>query len=291
MGVFKAIGNGIGTAFRRPRVLLTLWAVNVMCALLIVAPFSVLIKSDLGHSLLGRGLELLDILWLGEFAYRYQSAAPALAASFLVPFFLYLGLYVFLNGGIIGSLLDRDGRPGLGAFFGDCGRYFWRFGRIFLASLILYGLAFGVILGFLSRLLKPILDQARTPWTPFWLAWLRAGLSILLLSLVHMILDYTRILVVAENERSVRRALRKALAFLGRRFFRSWSLYLLIGAGLVTGAALYFALVRLIPGSGLAGLGLGLLWGQAFIVFRLWTKILFFAAQAEYYQSEHDRWP
>ncbi len=80
----------------------------------------------------------------------------------------------------------------------------------------------------------------------------------------------------------------KALAFLGRRFFRAWLLYLLVGAGLVAGTALYFAAGGIIPGSGLAWLGIGLVWGQAFVVFRLWTKMVFFSAQAEYALGERE---
>jgi hypothetical protein len=284
MAVFKAIGNGIGTAARRPRVLATLWVINIVYALLIVAPGYALIKSDLGHSLFGRGLQLLDFLWLGEFVYKYQSMAPALAAWLLVPLLLYLVLYVFLNGGIIGRLLDQESRPALPAFFADCGRYFWRFAKLFLMSLVFYALAFGVILGLLSRLLKPVLDQARTEWPPFWLAWLRTVVALLLLSLVHMIFDYARILVVTEDGRRVIPALRKALGFLGRRFFRSWSLYLLIGFGFLAGTALYCIVQELIPASGLFWLGLGILWGQAYILFRLWTKMVYFGAQAEYYR-------
>jgi NADH:ubiquinone oxidoreductase subunit 6 (subunit J) len=209
---------------------------------------------------------------------------PALAAGFLVPIVLYLGLYVFLNGGIIGRLIDREGRPTFQAFFADCGRYFGRFVRLFLLSLVFYVLAFGLILAFLSSLLKPVLDQARTEWTPFWVTWLRTLVALLLLSLVHMIFDYARIAVVAENDRRVLRALQRALKFIGRRFFRSWLLYLVIGAGFLVGAALFLVVQGRLPDSGLVWLGLGLIWGQAFMVFRLWTKMVFFAAQAEYYR-------
>jgi hypothetical protein len=58
----------------------------------------------------------------------------------------------------------------------------------------------------------------------------------------------------------------------------------LIGAGVLAGAALFLVVQGRVPGTGLVWLGLGILWGQAFIVFRLWTKMVFFAAQAEYYR-------
>jgi hypothetical protein len=287
MAIYRAIGNGMGTAARRPRLLLDLWVINIVYALFIVAPVFALFKADLGHSLFGRNVQFLDFIWLGELFHKYQNMAAAAAAGVLVPVLLYVALYVFLNGGIIGRLLDREGRTTAHSFFGDCGRYFWRFVRLFLVSLLFYLLAFGAILGALSALLKPLIENARTEWTVFWTSNLQTIIALLLLSLVHMIFDYARIVVVAEDDRRVLHALKAAFGFIRKRFFRAWFLYLLIGAGFLAGTALYFFVGELIPGAGLLWLGLGMLWGQVFIVFRLWTKMTFFAAQAEYYRISH----
>jgi hypothetical protein len=287
MAVLKSIGNGIRTAARKPRLLLDLWVINFVFALLVAGPFYALFKADLGHSLLGRNLQSLDFIWLGDLVYRYQDMAPAALAWVMIPVLLYMLFYVFLNGGIIGRLLDGEGRTTPQSFFADCGRYFWRFVRLFLVSLLFYALAFGVILGALSALLKPVMENARTEWTGFWISCLRTIFALLLLSLVHMILDYARILVVAEDDRHVLHALKTALRFIGRRFFRAWFLYLLIAAGFLAGTALYFLACGVIPDTGLIWTGLGIVWAQAFIAFRLLTKMVFFSSQAEYYRSSH----
>jgi len=287
MAVFKALGNGVGTATRRPRLLIDLWVINMVYALLIAAPLYALFKADLGHSLLGRNLQPLDFIWLGDFIYKYQDMAPAALGLILVPLLLYPVLYVFLNGGIIGRLLDREGRTTPQAFFADCGRYFWRFARLFLISLLFYALTFGVILGALSALFRPVLENARTEWTLFWISDFRTVVALLLLSLVHMVFDYARIIVVAGDEKRALQALKGAFAFIGKRFFRAWSLYLLIGIGFLAGTAVFFLVRGHLPDSGLFWLGLGLLWEQAFIVFRLWTKMTYFAAQAEFYRMSH----
>jgi hypothetical protein len=287
MAVFEAIGNGVGRTARRPRLLIDLWVINIVYSLFIAAPLYALFKADLGHSLLGRNLQPLDFIWLGDFIYKYQDMAPAALAMILISLLLYTVLYVFLNGGIIGRLLDPEARMTPQSFFADCGRYFWRFTGLFLASLLFYVLAFGVILGAVSALFKPVLENARAEWTVFWISELRTVLALLLLSLVHMVFDYARILVVSGDERRVLQALRTAFVFLGKRFFRAWSLYLLIGAGFLAGAAVYFLVGEHLPDSGLFWLGFAILWGQALIVFRLWTKMVFFAAQAEFYRISH----
>lgn len=285
MGVFKAAGCGTATASRRPRLLLILWVVNVVFALLIAGPFFALFSSDLGHSLLGRNLQTLDFVWIGDLLYRYQDIAPAALAAVAIPVVLYALVYVFLNGGIIGRLLDGEGRTTPQTFFSDCGRYFWTFVRLFLASLLFYALAFGVVLEAAAALLKPVSETALTEWQDFWISGLHSVAALLFLSLVHMIFDYARIRVVAEDDRRVLHALMAALRFVGRRFFRAWFLYLLVAAGFIAGTAIYAMAGQAIPPEGLAWTGLAILWGQAFIAFRLWTKMVFFSAQAEYLRT------
>ncbi len=285
MAVLKAAGSGMTTASRRPRLLLILWVINVLFALLIAGPFFALFSSDLGHSLLGRNLQTLDFIWLGDLLFRYQDVAPAALAAVAIPVVLYAIVYVFLNGGIIGRLLDGEGRTTPQTFFSDCGRYFWRFVRLFLASLIFYALAFGVVLEALSALLKPVSEKALTEWPDFWISGLHSVAALLFLSLVHMVFDYARILIVAEDDRRVLHALVTALRFVGKRFFRAWFLYLLIAAASVAGTAVYALAGQAIPPEGLAWTGFGILWGQMFIAFRLWTKMVFFSAQAEYLRT------
>jgi len=268
--------------------LVDLWLINLVFALLVVGPFFALFKADLGHSLLGRDLRPLNPAWLGDVIYRYQDMAPAALALAAAAVLLYLVLYVFLNGGIIGRLLDKEEGEGTAAprlFLADCGRYFWRFARLFLLSLVFYAVALGAVPGALSAILKPVTENARTAWTIFWISNLRTVVALLLVSLVHLIFDYARIVVVVREERRVLHALGAAFAFIGKRFFRAWSLSLLITAGFLAGTGLYLFTRQFMPDTGLFWLGLALVWEQAFILFRLWTKMIYFSAQADYYGS------
>ncbi|MCX6567910.1 MAG: hypothetical protein NT147_02515, partial [Candidatus Aminicenantes bacterium] len=175
--------------------------------------------------------------------------------------------------------------PTLQAFFGDCGRYFWRFVRLFLASLVFLILTFGVILRLLSALLNLWIENAWTEWTSVILGNLHFLVALLLLSVVHMVFDYARIAVVADEETKVLRALGHALNFLKKRFFRSWALYLLIIAGFIAGTVFFYAVFGLLSGPTALFVLLGFVWMQLNLLFRIWVKTLFFAAQAEFYRS------
>jgi hypothetical protein len=285
MGIFKAIGKGIGTTFRKPRLIAILWVVNIVYAAVVAFPLFILAQTELGHSYLGSNVRPFDLMWLGEAGLKYQGSMPAVIGGLVVAGLLFLVLYVFLNGGIIGRLLDREGRATIPAFFGDCGRYFWRFVRLFLASLVFLILTFGVILRLLSALLNLWIENAWTQWPSVILGNLHFLAALLLLSVVHMVFDYARIAVVADEETKVLRALRQALNFLKKRFFRSWALYLLIVAGFVAGTVFFYAVFGLLSGPTVLFVLLGFVWMQLNVLFRIWVKALFFAAQAEFYRS------
>ena len=287
MPVFASVGRGAATAFRKPRILLVLYLANLGFALLVAWPFYALAKADLGHSLLGRNLQSLDFVWLGDLVYRYRSPAPALAPWLLGPLLAYAVLSVFLSGGTIGRLLDPEGKTTARPFFSDCGRYFGRFFRLFLLAVPFYFLALGALPAALFALFEPLDEKARTAWTPFGLTLGRTVLALLALSVVHMVFDYARIHAVTEDEPAALRSLRAALRFLGRRFFRSWGLYLAIASGFLAGTAAAATLAGLRPGEALFFAGAAVLGMQLYIVFRLWTRMVFFAAQADFYRSAH----
>ncbi len=285
MGILKALANGIGTSVRKPRIVAVLYVVNIAFAAAVAAPLLAVVQAELGHSFLGSNVRPLDLNWLGEAALGYAKAAPALAAGLLLALVLFAALQIFLNGGVVGRLLDKEGRATLEAFFGDCGRYLGRYVRLFLVSAVFLVLAFGVVLRLVAAAFEPLKEGAATEWLPLILSNVHLLLTLLLLSAARMVVDYARIAVVADDERRVLKALRHALTFLRKRFFRAWALYLLVVALTAAGTAAFYVLLGPLgrPTAGAVVAAIVLM--QAYIVFRLWVRTLFVAAQAEYYRS------
>jgi hypothetical protein len=285
MSALKAIVLGMGTTFRKSRLLVILYVINVVFAAALAVPFLAIIQNELGHSFLGSNVRPADLTWLGEAALKYGDAVPAIVGGLVFAAFLYLALNVFLNGGIVGRLLDREGRTTLAEFAGDCGRYFWRFTRLFLVSLVFLFLTFGIVLRLVSALFDPLKEGAVSEWLPLILSNLHLLLALLLLSIAHMIVDYARIAVVADEEKKVLKALRHALIFLKKRFFRAWAIYLLIALLSLAGTVLFYILLGPLGGPVVSSVILGFVWMQLYIFFRVWIRTLFVAAQAEYYRA------
>jgi hypothetical protein len=285
MSAFKAIAKGLGTTFRKPRIVLVLYVFNLAFAVLAAVPFVLLIQRELGHSLLGSSVRPVDVMWIGEAVLKYGESLPVLLCVLAVAAVLYLALQTFLNGGVVGRLIDREGRTSLEPFFADAGRYFWRFVRIFLISVVFLILAFGVVLELVSALIKPASEGAATEWLPLILSNVHFLLGLLLLSIVRMVVDYTRIAVVADGEAKVFRALRHALKFLRKRFFRAWAIYLALVGLTLAGTVVFYAALGRFSDPVVPGIVAGLVLMQVYVLFRAWIRTLFIAAQAEYYKA------
>jgi hypothetical protein len=285
MGVFKAVFSGMGTTLRRPRLLAILYAVNLLFAGVVALPFLFIIQGELGHSFYGLNVQPVDLNWIGEAVLKYQAALPGLAAGLVAAGIVYLVLHIFLNGGIVGRLLDKEGPASLAEFVADCGRYFGRYVRLFLVSLVFLVLTLGVFMSLVSALFKPLSEAAITEWAPLILSNLHFLIALLLLSIVHMTVDYARIAVAADGERKALKALRHALTFLKTRFFRAWALYLLIVVLTVAGTVVFFIVFGRLGAPSVAQVAAGLACMQIYIVFRIWVRTLFVAAQAEFYKA------
>ncbi len=284
MKIIKAFGRGFGRTNLKWRMAIYLWLVNLIFSMLFVSPLYFLLQKEFSRSLfeerLARGI---DFVWLGDLIYKFRDFYPAFWGWLLIPGLVFLLLSVFIDGGIIGAIVAGERKISLGSFFGDCGRYFFRFLQVFLISLIGYVLLFGVILRLVGLAFDRWAENASSEWTLIYSANLKFLFSILLFSIVRMFFDYVKIRLAAEDSKKTIKATIGTAAFLGRQFFGAWLLYLLVGVLFLAVSAAFLGIYRLLPSTGILFL-LVFLWQQAYIFLRQWIKIMFFATEYRFYE-------
>jgi hypothetical protein len=284
MGILKIFGKGLRTAARNSKLTAYLWVINFVFASMVIAPLFLLIRKDFGHSLLGGTLCNLDFMWLGELIYKYQNIPQAIAGWFLIPALLFGFLYIFLNGGIIGRVAAEGEKVTLQNFFGDCGRYFWRFLRVFFLTVIGYALVFGILFRLIGAAFKPWIEGASNEVPTIIASNLRTLVFLLIFTLVQMYFDYIKVSLVIRDSKKVASTALATLGFVGRRFFKVWVLYLLVGILFIALTIIYFLAGKVLPKDGLAAFLIAFVWGQAYIWLRIWIKVLFFSTESHFYK-------
>ena len=289
MGNFNILGKAMILSFRKHRLAVRLWTLNILFSLFAVTPFFFLMMKHMSHSFSAEHtLQKLDIFWLADFIYRYMNVAPAVLGSAVLAAVLYLLLSVFLNGGIIGCLNRQESKTTLAEFFHDSGLYFWRFFRLFLLSIPVYLIFMGIFYPLLKAFLEIFRRRAPTEWPAMIVSNLRFIILVLLLTVVAMFFDYVKIGLVTGVRKKVLKETWLTLKFMRRRFFKAWGLYLLAGLVFVALTFFYLEIARLLPKNRPLLVLLVFLWQQFYVLCRQWSKVLFFASELEFVRQHQE---
>lgn len=265
--------------------LLYLWLANFLFSLIILTPFYFLISNDFSRSMMqDQMVKGFELLWLGDLVYKYQNIFPAIFGWMLVPGIFFLLLYIFLNGGIIGRICAlQEEKINLGNFFADCGKYFLRFLRVFLISILAYIIVFGIGARVISALFSLWTKGASSEWPLLVSSNLKLLVFILLFSIARMFFDYVKISLVVEKSRKTVKATISTLPFIGRNFFKAWLLYLGVGLIAVLFGLFFLGIAKLMPRASLILVFIFFLIEQLYILSRMWTKILFFSTEYHFF--------
>ena len=197
----------------------------------------------------------------------------------------YLAVWAFLVGGAPGSSGPAAARNERRVLLG-VRHLFFRFCRLAVFAGLAYWALFGVLQEWLLddrySAATRNLTVERTAFVVRLALYVLFGAMVLL---VNLVFDYAKIRAVVEDRRSMIGALLAAVRFARRRPAATVGLYLLNGALflLILGA---YAIVA--PGAGTDGasMWMALLVGQAYVIARLFAKLVFYASQTAYFQGQ-----
>ena len=303
-----ALRDGIMRVNRAPAVP----AVVVLITLLTALPFSAFMRNaleaHLGNSMIAeRAATGLHVQWWNEFTAHAgplgQTFQPRIIgfaavldnlsavangerrpASIMWLGGFYLVLWLFLSGGI----LDRyaRARPTQShEFFSACGVYFVRFLRLVPFIVLAYYVLFAIVHRFLfDEMFAALTRDTTVERTAFFIRVALYAVFGALLLLVNVIFDYAKVRAVVEDRRSMVGAIAAGARFVRRNAAAVAALYVLTGGLFITLLALY-ALAA--PGAASTGAGvwIGIIVTQLFLVGRLWIRLVFFASETALFQG------
>jgi hypothetical protein len=239
-------------------------------------------EGALNHSMasqrLVNGFDLASILTLQQLPESPLQIEGPTIVHFSVVFLVFM---LFVTGGILAAYV-LDEKPTTTVFFEACGRHFWRFFRllIYLAIVLLpiAGLAAAT-----NAMYTHIDEQSISPYPADHFVQAAAVVILLLLIIVRLWFDMAQIIAVAEDERKMHRALRRAFGLLRRNFFSLFWLYLRVSivAWLLFAFGLHVWMQHLKPQSTVAAFLVSQLMILTWIGTRLWQR----ASEAIWYRN------
>ena len=193
---------------------------------------------------------------------------------------------IFLAGGVLHTLrTDVEPRPFAAALFLGGGRFYGRFFRLGIFSLLLW-LPAGVLFVIFDGVLSAVQSDPNREQLGFILTLARYAFALALFQLIRMISDYARIRIAVRDSRDTLAELGRAVLFVGGRFGRTLGLYVLLAlaglALLVAFGILDSSLAKTTPAAIFAGFVLT----QIFVAARGGLRIASLSAQRGFFLQE-----
>jgi hypothetical protein len=235
------------------------------------------VAATFGPSVIGFGVTLDNLSALVDGDPRPAAIVAVAAGSVL--------LWTFLSGGII-DRYARNRSTGSHGFFQACGGFCWPLLRLSVLSAVVYWV---LVMSLRPWLLESLYDRlTRNVDAERTAIAVRAtfyGVFVLSLAAFNLLFDYARVRLIVEDRLSAIGALRAGLAFI-RRHWRGAFIIYSCNSGAFGLVLLAYSVVA--PGAGTTGMSMwsGLAIGQCYIMARIWTKLLFWASEVEWFQSQ-----
>jgi hypothetical protein len=281
--VIDCLKSGFYKAWRQKRMIFLFYVFNLFFAYLLFAPVFFRLKAFIGDSMMSEVLAgKMDMGFFFEFLH-YKG--DGLFAHVLIPIVVYLFISLFLSGGALTVFASHNNRTLQHAFWGGGARYFARFVRLFFWSLIILIAFLFVPWGLFTLIQKAVWGGDPSQVVTVWGFLIKLFVTIILLLVYAMIVDYARIRTVLNDEKKMRIMVYQSLAFVFTNFAKTFSLSIL----LFLIGLLWLILYNLISGFLAApdALVITLLVSaqQIYMLVRMYLKLGRYAAEMDLYDS------
>lgn len=157
---------------------------------------------------------------------------------------LFLAVNAILSAGAVGTLAGTDSQRGTLAFWANTGKYRSRFMRLVALASVAYWAAFAfwnvLAAGWVARWFH----EAVASKMQFWMGLFRIGALLCTVAIISVIVDYAKVALIVEDQRSAAVALWRSTCFVVRHFLSTMIICLLIGLMSLAAIAGYVVFAR-----------------------------------------------
>ncbi len=197
---------------------------------------------------------------------------------------VYAVINSFIGGGFIG-MYAREHRSSFADFLTDGAKYFGRFFRLSLMSVIFYALFFSLVMTWVNGSIQSWTQNEPSEMTPYNYYMVRNVVFAAVMAIFMMCLDYAKIRIVVDDRISSILAFFAGFRFGFKNFFRTFGLYLTLCVIAFLLVVVYAWLEHLFPQTSYWEIIFVVLVQQVYMMAWFWLKANFYASQTSFYQE------
>lgn len=276
--------QGTRSVFHNMKIVILMWVINAASALVLTVPIYNLLVIDLSHSAISDKLmENFDYMWFLQFRHLYQIQLDQIPLSIYSMVTIYILLQTFFLGGLISIFNTPEKNHIVDFFFGGV-RFFFRFLKVLLISLVFYALAIKIY-DWLGLLITYVYQDSENVWMDFVLKGLRYILLIFMLGVVTLLSDYSKVSLAVNDKTKFFKEFYNAILFIKDHFSKVFTVFLIVAIIGALGVLVYNIIGKFIPRTPSYFLVLSFVLQQMLIIFRLLIRMLFCSTEVILYKD------
>jgi len=278
LSIKEILVNGSRLVFAHRKFVLLFWITNIVFAFALSLPLFSVLQHGLANSLINSNLSLgFDYLWYVQFRHIYRNSLDA------IPILLYAfaGVYVlvqlFYLGGLLAVYTNSKKNHVVDFFYGSV-KYFIRFLKIavFVGALYFAAISINVLIDYG---IKEIFLEKENAAVEFAVQIFRYLFFLLLISLINIISDYTKVAITVVDSTKLFRSLYKSFQFIKKNFVKVMTVYFIMLVFVAIGATIYNVVDSFLPKKPVYFLLLTFLIQQLLIIFRVLIRMYFYSTE------------
>jgi len=284
LNIKQILLHGIRSVFHNDKFVIIMWAFNAMAALVLTVPIYNILIDNLGTSLTSDRLALnFDYMWYIQFRNLYSVQLNHLPLSIYFVVGIYALIQTFFLGGLIAIFQNPDKNHTVDFFYGGV-KYFLRFTKVLLVSLLFFAAAFKIN-DYSGELISILFKNSENVYADFILKALRYILLVFFIGIVTLISDYSKISLAVKDKNEILRECFNAIRFIIANFSKVFIVFLIVAIIGALGSIVYNVIGRFIPRTPFYFLFVSFILQQMLIIFRLLVRMLFYSTQVNLFND------
>ncbi|MEJ5350905.1 MAG: hypothetical protein WHS65_04865 [Melioribacteraceae bacterium] len=270
--------NSIRAVSHNLKFVILFWFTNTAFAVVLSVPIYNLLLNDLKNSLISDKLNFgFDYFWYLQFRNLYQIPLDQIPWAIYTVAGIYTIIQTFYLGGLI-SVFNQFNKNHFVDFFYGGVKYFFRFFKVLLVSVIFYSIAF-LLNDLLGDLITIVFRNTEFMKIEFIIRFLRYTFLLFLIGIITLISDYSKISLALKDKTKVFQEIIYASNFIKNNFSIVFLVFLFIAFLGALGPVVYNLIVIEIPRTPYYFLAISFFLQQMLIIFRLLIRMLFCSSE------------
>ena len=227
MKILTSYFNGFVLAYRAKKLVTTIFFITLFIALIIAIPFGSTLGKKAGNSMAFVSLiKGFNFSVYQDFMNQFSgSIYPFISVAIWMGVF-YLLFTIFFEGGVLDILIRNERKYSLITFWGAGARYFSRFLRLAVYSVVVQVVIVLAVYIPVINILDSVSANAANEKTLFYILLTGVIIHLIFFIFILTVTDYAKIMMVENKNYKPLKTLIKSFGFVLRHFLSTYSLYL-----------------------------------------------------------------